>query len=237
VITNDIYTKEDQLILTRAQALPAERIMGVETGGCPHTAIREDASMNLAAIEEMNRKFPRAELCFIESGGDNLAATISPELADLTIYVIDVAAGEKIPRKGGPGITRSDLLLINKIDLAPLVGANLEVMEADALRMRVKRPSILRISSAAKVWIKSQALSSRRADWQSRPRSRTEPAMDRFHTHRQSFSNARLTPVSFSSPRTRMVKDFELTTGVVPHFAANGAARWDRAPIVKGIGK
>ena len=124
VITNDIYTKEDQLILTRAQALPAERIMGVETGGCPHTAIREDASMNLAAIAEMNNKFPDAVLCFIESGGDNLAATFSPELADLTIYVIDVAEGEKIPRKGGPGITRSDLLIINKIDLAPFVGAN-----------------------------------------------------------------------------------------------------------------
>jgi len=142
VITNDIYTKEDQLILTRAQALPAERIMGVETGGCPHTAIREDASMNLAAIEEMNAKFPDAELCFIESGGDNLAATFSPELADLTVYVIDVAEGEKIPRKGGPGITRSDLLVINKIDLAPFVGANLEVMKADALRMRVQRPFI-----------------------------------------------------------------------------------------------
>jgi urease accessory protein len=142
VITNDIYTKEDQLILTRAQALPAERIIGVETGGCPHTAIREDASMNLAAIEEMNQRFPHAELCFIESGGDNLAATFSPELADLTIYVIDVAAGEKIPRKGGPGITRSDLLVINKVDLASLVGANLEVMEADALRMRVKRPFV-----------------------------------------------------------------------------------------------
>jgi urease accessory protein len=142
VITNDIYTKEDQLILTRAQALPAARIMGVETGGCPHTAIREDASMNLVAVANMNRKFPRAELCFIESGGDNLAATFSPELADLTIYVIDVAAGEKIPRKGGPGITRSDLLVINKIDLAPLVGANLAVMEADALRMRAKRPFI-----------------------------------------------------------------------------------------------
>jgi len=141
VITNDIYTKEDQLILTRAQALPAERIKGVETGGCPHTAIREDA-MNLAAIEEMNQKFPHAELCFIESGGDNLAATFSPELADLTIYVIDVAEGEKIPRKGGPGITRSDLLVINKIDLAPLVGANLEVMGADTLRMRVKRPFV-----------------------------------------------------------------------------------------------
>jgi urease accessory protein len=142
VITNDIYTKEDQLILTRAQALPAERIMGVETGGCPHTAIREDASMNLAAIDEMNRKFPNAELCLIESGGDNLAATFSPELADLTIYVIDVAEGEKIPRKGGPGITRSDLLVINKIDLAPLVGANLEVMKADTLRMRGQRPFV-----------------------------------------------------------------------------------------------
>jgi urease accessory protein len=142
VITNDIYTKEDQLILMRAEALPAERIMGVETGGCPHTAIREDASMNLAAIEDMQRKFPAAELCFIESGGDNLAATFSPELADLTIYVIDVAAGEKIPRKGGPGITRSDLLVINKIDLAALVGASLDVMESDALRMRGKRPFV-----------------------------------------------------------------------------------------------
>jgi urease accessory protein len=142
VITNDIYTKEDQLILTRAHALPAERIMGVETGGCPHTAIREDASMNIAAIEDMNLKFPQAELCFVESGGDNLAATFSPELADLTIYVIDVAAGEKIPRKGGPGITRSDLLVINKIDLAPLVGANLQVMELDARRMRTTRPFI-----------------------------------------------------------------------------------------------
>jgi urease accessory protein len=142
VITNDIYTKEDQLILTRANALPAERIMGVETGGCPHTAIREDASMNLAAIESMSQRFPNAELCFIESGGDNLAATFSPELADLTIYVIDVAEGEKIPRKGGPGITRSDLLVINKIDLAPLVGANLDVMKADTVRMRVWRPFV-----------------------------------------------------------------------------------------------
>jgi urease accessory protein len=142
VITNDIYTKEDQLILTRAEALPAERIMGVETGGCPHTAIREDASMNLAAIDDMNRKFPHAELCFIESGGDNLAATFSPELADLTVYVIDVAGGEKIPRKGGPGITRSDLLVINKIDLAPLVGADLNVMKADTLKMRVQRPFV-----------------------------------------------------------------------------------------------
>lgn len=142
VVTNDIYTKEDQLILTRAEALPEERIMGVETGGCPHTAIREDASMNLAAIQEMKKKFPNAELCFVESGGDNLAATFSPELADLTIYVIDVAEGEKIPRKGGPGITRSDLLVINKIDLAPLVGANLAVMEADTVQMRGKRPFV-----------------------------------------------------------------------------------------------
>src|ERR1700740_441256 len=142
VITNDIYTKEDQLILTRAQALPAQRIMGVETGGCPHTAIREDASMNLAAIADMNLRFPSAELCFVESGGDNLAATFSPELADLTVYVIDVAAGEKIPRKGGPGITRSDLLVINKIDLAARVGASLDVMEMDARRMRGSRPFV-----------------------------------------------------------------------------------------------
>jgi urease accessory protein len=142
VITNDIYTKEDQLILTRAGALPRERIMGVETGGCPHTAIREDASMNLVALDEMSAKFPHAELCFIESGGDNLAATFSPELADLTIYVIDVAGGEKIPRKGGPGITRSDLLIINKIDLAPMVGADLGVMEIDTKRMRGPRPFV-----------------------------------------------------------------------------------------------
>jgi urease accessory protein len=150
VITNDIYTKEDQLILMRAQALPAERIMGVETGGCPHTAIREDASMNLAAIDDMQRKFPAAELCFIESGGDNLAATFSPELADLTIYVIDVAAGEKIPRKGGPGVTRSDLLVINKIDLARFVGASLDVMETDARRMRGKRPFVFTNIKAGK---------------------------------------------------------------------------------------
>src|SRR5262249_31950168 len=129
-----------QLILTRAGALPAERIVGVETGGCPHTAIREDASMNLAAMDDMNDRFPEAELCFIESGGDNLAATFSPELADLTIYVIDLSAREKATRKGGPGITRSDLLVTNKIDLAPLVGASLAVMEADALRMRRTRP-------------------------------------------------------------------------------------------------
>jgi urease accessory protein len=142
VITNDIYTKEDQIILTRAGALAQERIMGVETGGCPHTAIREDASINLVAFDEMSAKFPKAELCLIESGGDNLAATFSPELADLTIYVIDVAAGEKIPRKGGPGITRSDLLIINKTDLAPLVGADLGVMESDTRRMRGTRPFV-----------------------------------------------------------------------------------------------
>lgn len=139
-ITNDIYTKEDAEILTRAGALPPERIIGVETGGCPHTAIREDASINLAAIAEMRARFPALDLVLIESGGDNLAATFSPELADLTIYVIDVSAGDKIPRKSGPGITRSDLLVINKIDLAPHVGASLEVMERDARRMRGGRP-------------------------------------------------------------------------------------------------
>lgn len=142
VVTNDIYTKEDQMILTRSGALPAERIEGVETGGCPHTAIREDASINLSAIADMCVKFPNAELCLIESGGDNLAATFSPELADLTIYVIDVAAGEKIPRKGGPGITRSDLLIINKTDLAPMVGADLNVMRSDTERMRGDRPFV-----------------------------------------------------------------------------------------------
>ena len=142
-ITNDIYTKEDAEFLTRAGALAPERIMGVETGGCPHTAIREDASINLAAVAEMVKRFPRLELIFVESGGDNLAATFSPELSDLTIYVIDVAGGEKIPRKGGPGITKSDLLIINKIDLAPYVGASLEVMESDARKMRGKRPFIL----------------------------------------------------------------------------------------------
>lgn len=140
VITNDIYTQEDREILLRADALPAERLEGVETGGCPHTAIREDASINLAAIERLRLKFPVAELCLIESGGDNLAATFSPELADITLYVIDVAAGEKIPRKGGPGITRSDLLIINKTDLAPMVGADLGVMDRDAKRMRGERP-------------------------------------------------------------------------------------------------
>jgi urease accessory protein len=140
VVTNDIYTKEDAEFLTRAGALAPERIIGVETGGCPHTAIREDASINLAAVSDIVRKWPGLEIVFVESGGDNLAATFSPELADLTIYVIDVAAGEKIPRKGGPGITRSDLLVINKIDLAPLVGANLDVMERDARKMRGSRP-------------------------------------------------------------------------------------------------
>jgi urease accessory protein len=136
VITNDIYTKEDQRLLTVAGALEPERIVGVETGGCPHTAIREDASINLEAVDRMLEKFPDADIVFIESGGDNLAATFSPELSDLTIYVIDVAAGEKIPRKGGPGITKSDLFVINKTDLAPYVGASLEVMEADTRRMR-----------------------------------------------------------------------------------------------------
>src|SRR5215217_1297059 len=141
-ITNDIYTKEDARLLTVAGALPVERIMGVETGGCPHTAIREDASINLAAIATMRKRFPALDIVLVESGGDNLAATFSPELADLTIYVIDVAGGEKIPRKGGPGITRSDLLVINKIDLAPLVGADLSVMDADTKRMRGQRPYV-----------------------------------------------------------------------------------------------
>jgi len=141
-ITNDIYTREDAEFLTRSGALPPERIRGVETGGCPHTAIREDASINLAAVDELNRLFPRLDVILIESGGDNLAATFSPELADLTIYVIDVAAGDKIPRKGGPGITRSDLLIINKVDLAPLVGASLEIMDRDAKKMRGERPFV-----------------------------------------------------------------------------------------------
>lgn len=149
-ITNDIYTKEDAEILTRTGVIPAERIMGVETGGCPHTAIREDASINLRAISEMRGKFPKLDLVLVESGGDNLAATFSPELADLTIYVIDVSAGEKIPRKGGPGITRSDLLVINKIDLAPLVGASLEVMDRDSKRMRGERPFVFANLKAGK---------------------------------------------------------------------------------------
>jgi urease accessory protein len=143
VVTNDIYTREDQEILIRAEALPAQRIVGVETGGCPHTAIREDASMNLAAVADLQERFPELDVVFIESGGDNLSATFSPELADLMIYVIDVSEGEKIPRKGGPGITRSDLLVINKIDLAPYVGASLEVMEADTKRMRGERPYVM----------------------------------------------------------------------------------------------
>lgn len=141
-VTNDIYTREDAEFLIRSTALAAERIVAVETGGCPHTAIREDASMNLAAIDELVRRFPALDMVLVESGGDNLAATFSPELADLTLYVIDVSAGEKIPRKGGPGITRSDLLVINKVDLAPYVGASLEVMEADARRMRGERPFV-----------------------------------------------------------------------------------------------
>jgi urease accessory protein len=142
VITNDIYTQEDAQFLVRRGVLPAERVVGVETGGCPHTAIREDASINLAAVAQMQKKFPALDLVLIESGGDNLAATFSPELADLTIYVIDVAAGDKIPSKGGPGITRSDLLVINKVDLAPHVGASLDVMERDAKRMRGERPFV-----------------------------------------------------------------------------------------------
>ncbi len=141
-ITNDIYTKEDAEFLTRAGSLPPDRILGIETGGCPHTAIREDASINLAGVADLRRKFPALDLILIESGGDNLAATFSPELADLTIYVIDVSAGDKIPRKGGPGITRSDMLVINKIDLAPFVGASLEVMDRDARRMRGERPFV-----------------------------------------------------------------------------------------------
>src|SRR6201998_3969837 len=143
VITNDIYTKEDQRLLIIAGALPAERILGVETGGCPHTAIREDASINIEAVDRMLQKYPDADIVFIESGGDNLAATFSPELSDLTIYVIDVAGGEKIPRKGGPGITKSDLLIINKVDLAPYVGASLEVMQRDAKKMRGDRPFVM----------------------------------------------------------------------------------------------
>lgn len=142
VVTNDIYTKEDQQFLIRSQALPEERILGVETGGCPHTAIREDASMNLAAVDELSQRFDNLDFIMVESGGDNLSATFSPELADLTIYVIDVSAGDKIPRKGGPGITRSDLLVINKIDLAPYVGASLEVMDRDARKMRGERPFV-----------------------------------------------------------------------------------------------
>jgi urease accessory protein len=142
VVTNDIYTREDAEFLIRSQALPAERIRGVETGGCPHTAIREDASMNLAAIDGLMREFSQLDMIIIESGGDNLAATFSPELSDLTLYVIDVAAGDKIPRKGGPGIMRSDLLIINKIDLAPHVGASLEVMDRDARKMRGERPFV-----------------------------------------------------------------------------------------------
>ena len=164
VVTNDIYTKEDAEFLIKNSALPAERIVGVETGGCPHTAIREDCSMNLEAVEEMVRKFPDTEIVFIESGGDNLSATFSPDLADASIYVIDVAQGEKIPRKGGPGVTRSDLLVINKTDLAPMVGASLEVMAADSERMRGGRPfmftNLMSMEGVDKVidWIKRDVL-------------------------------------------------------------------------------
>lgn len=164
VVTNDIYTKEDAQFLQKNSALPAERIAGVETGGCPHTAIREDASMNIEAVEDLARKFPDTQIIFVESGGDNLTATFSPDLADVTIFVIDVAEGEKIPRKGGPGITRSDLLLINKIDLAPYVHADLGVMERDATRMRGERPFIftnlmtLQGLEEVKRWIKKYAL-------------------------------------------------------------------------------
>ncbi|OKL38518.1 urease accessory protein UreG [Pontibacter flavimaris] len=164
VITNDIYTREDAEFLTKNSLLPKERIIGVETGGCPHTAIREDASMNLEAIDEMITRFPKAEIILIESGGDNLSATFSPDLADVTIFVIDVAAGDKIPRKGGPGITRSDLLVINKIDLAPFVGASLEVMERDAQRMRKGAPfvftNLMSLQGLNEVigWIKKYAL-------------------------------------------------------------------------------
>ena len=142
VVTNDIYTEEDAQFLVRNEALAPERIIGVETGGCPHTAIREDASINLEAVDRLNKRFPGLDVIFVESGGDNLAATFSPELSDLTIYVIDVAAGEKIPRKGGPGITKSDLLVINKIDLAPMVGASLDVMDRDTKKMRGERPFV-----------------------------------------------------------------------------------------------
>lgn len=164
VVTNDIYTKEDAEFLIKNSALPAERIVGVETGGCPHTAIREDCSMNLEAVEEMVKKFPDTEIVFIESGGDNLSATFSPDLADASIYVIDVAQGEKIPRKGGPGVTRSDLLVINKTDLAPMVGASLEVMAEDSERMRGNRPfmftNLMSMDGVDKVidWIKRDVL-------------------------------------------------------------------------------
>ena len=164
VITHDIYTKEDAEFLTKNSLLPAERIMGVETGGCPHTAIREDASMNLEAVDEMSTRFPDLDIIFIESGGDNLSATFSPDLADVTIFVIDVAEGDKIPRKGGPGITRSDLLVINKIDLAPYVNANLEMMQSDASRMRKGSPfvftNLMLLQGLDSVigWIKKYAL-------------------------------------------------------------------------------
>lgn len=163
VVTNDIYTREDANFLTEHQALAPDRIIGVETGGCPHTAIREDASMNLAAVEELQRRHGLLDVVFVESGGDNLSATFSPELSDLTLYVIDVAAGDKIPRKGGPGITRSDLLIINKIDLAPVVGASLEVMDRDARKMRGERPFVFSNMKTGRGWTPSSSSSSGRA--------------------------------------------------------------------------
>lgn len=165
VITNDIYTKEDAEFLAKNSVLPIERIIGVETGGCPHTAIREDASMNLEAVDDMMERFPDIELLFIESGGDNLSATFSPELVDATIFVIDVAEGDKIPRKGGPGITRSDLLVINKIDLAPYVGASLEVMERDSKKCEEIARSCSPISAAASMWTRSSTGSRRTSCW------------------------------------------------------------------------
>ena len=159
VVTNDIYTREDAEFLTRHEALEADRIIGVETGGCPHTAIREDASMNLAAIDTLQQRHRELDLVFVESGGDNLSATFSPELSDLTLYVIDVSAGDKIPRKGGPGITRSDLLIINKTDLAPSVGASLDVMDRDTRRMRKDRPFVFSNLKTGTAWMRSSALS------------------------------------------------------------------------------
>ena len=180
VVTNDIYTKEDQRLLTVAGALEADRIVGVETGGCPHTAIREDASINLEAIDRMLEKYPDADIVFVESGGDNLAATFSPELSDLTIYVIDVAAGEKIPRKGGPGITKSDLFVINKTDLAPYVGASLEVMRADTLRMRGERPFVMtnlktRRTGSPRWWRSSRSAACSLPEANARQRLRSSP--------------------------------------------------------------
>ena len=187
VVTNDIYTREDAEFLIRSEALPAARIRGVETGGCPHTAIREDASMNLAAIDALLREFRDLDVIIVESGGDNLAATFSPELSDLTLYVIDVAAGDKIPRKGGPGITRSDLLVINKIDLAPYVGASLEVMDRDAKKMRAERPFLFTdLKSGTGLdrvanWVRQQLAEPRRSLFEAS--SYVRPAKAAKHTH------------------------------------------------------